>query len=111
MAILSTVLLAVYRLQAQSISTTRAARFQALAPLLARQKLADVERLGNGGPFMDSGDFGETYPGFAWQAEVGGAASEHLGDVGADLRRIELTISLNSDEFRYRLRTYRFFQR
>jgi general secretion pathway protein I len=110
MAVISVVLLAVYRLHAQSIAATRTARFQAVAPLLARQKLAEWERLDRNIPFSDEGNFGEQYPGFAWQVAVDGVFSEQLGEVAADLRRIDLAISFNEDEFRYRLRAYRFFQ-
>jgi general secretion pathway protein I len=108
LAVLSLVLLAVYRLHAQSIAATRTARFQAVAPLLARQQLAEWERFDRPVPFSDTGDFGEAHPGYAWEVSVAGTYSERLGEVGADLRRIDLTISFNEDEFRYRLRTYRF---
>jgi general secretion pathway protein I len=110
MAILSMVLLAVYRLQAQSISATRSARFQAVAPLLARQKLADLERLARNGPLSDAGDFGEQHPGFTWQATVERVSSERLGEVGVDLRRIDLAIFFDSGDLAYRVRTYRFLQ-
>lgn len=109
MAVLSVVLIAVYRLHAQSITATRTAQFQAVAPLLARQKLAELEIFGLDRLSADNGDFGEHHPGFTWQVEVEGVASQWLGEVGENLRQIDLTIS-SADAFIYRVRTYRFFQ-
>ncbi len=110
MVILAVVLLAVHGLHAQSLAAIRTARFQALAPLLARQKLSEVEISGRVAPGVDEGSFGERYPGYAWRVELGEAASERLGEVAGGLRRIDLSVSFNSEEFVYRVRAYRFFQ-
>lgn len=110
MAILSVVVLAVYRLHAQSIAAVHTARFQAVAPLLARQKLAQVEIDGLEGLRQGSGDFGDGYRGYAWQLAVEDVAPDVLGEVAERLKRIELTISFDADAFVYRVQTYRFFQ-
>jgi general secretion pathway protein I len=85
-----------------------AARFYILAPLLAQNKLAELESLSSEGFSDNSGDFGEQYPGYSWRSSVADVSSEVLGEVANDLKRIDLTVSYNEDQFSYNLRTYRF---
>lgn len=108
LAIMSIVLVSVYRMHSQSLTMNAAARFYTLAPILAQQKMAELETQSNGGFPVDSGDFGENYPGYSWQASLADVSSEVLGDVADDLTRIEITVSFNEDQFSYNLRTYRF---
>jgi hypothetical protein len=37
-------------------------------------------------------------------------SSEALGEFGADLKRIDMTVSFNSDEYVYNVRTYWFMR-
>ena len=107
LAIMAIVLVAVYRMHSQTLNMAAAARFRTEAPLLAQRKLAQIESSGEAiGP--DSGDFGEDFAGYRWQVEVEDVASEALGEVGQDLKRIDLTVS--SDEGTFEVRTYRFMR-
>jgi general secretion pathway protein I len=108
LAIMSIVLVSVYRMHSQSLTMNAAARFYTLAPILAQQKMAELEIQSNGGFPVDSGDFGENYPGYSWRASLADVPSEVLGTVADDLTRIEITVSFNEDQFSYNLRTYRF---
>ena len=108
LAVMSIVLVSVYRMHSQSLTMNTAARFYTLAPLLAQNKLAELESFSSVGFSDNSGDFGEQYPGYSWQSSVADVSSEVLGEVANDLKRIDLTVSYNEDQFSYNLRTYRF---
>ena len=108
LAIMSIVLVSVYRMHSQSLTLNTAARFYTQAPLLAQKKMAELTGAASGIFPEVSGDFGEGFPGYSWQVSMPEAPSEILGEAGDDLKRIDLTVSLNDNQFTYNLRTYRF---
>jgi general secretion pathway protein I len=108
LAVMSIVLVSVYRMHSQSLTMNTAARFYTLAPLLAQNRLAELETISSEGFSDNSGDFGEQYPGYSWRSSVTDVSSEVLGEVANDLKRTDLTVSYNEGEFSYNLRTYRF---
>ena len=108
LAVMSIVLVSVYRMHSQSLTMNTAARFYTLAPMLAQKKMAALEIQPSGGFPVDSGDFGDQYPGYSWRASLAAVTSEVLGEVADDLKQIDLTVSFNNDQFSYSVRTYRF---
>jgi general secretion pathway protein I len=70
MAILAMSLVAVYRLQSQSISLATESRFKTSAALLAQSKMAEVEAATALTNRTDSGDFGPDYPLYNWRLEI-----------------------------------------
>ena len=108
LAVMSIVLVSVYRMHSQSLTMNTAARFYTVAPLLAQNKMAELEALSTSGFPEDSGDFGEQFPGYSWKASIADVNSEILGQAAEDLKRIDVTVSYNNDQFSYNLRTYRF---
>jgi general secretion pathway protein I len=109
-SIIAIVLLAVYRLHSQTLLMNQSARFYTTAPLLAQAKAADLELVPPAELADDSGDFGQDFPGYSWEATVGDVQSEVLETVADDLKRIDLTIRFNQGELIYTLRTYRLYQ-
>jgi general secretion pathway protein I len=108
LAIMSIVLVSVYRMHSQSLTMITAARFHTQAPLLAQSKLSELEVSSSSAFPEDSGDFGESFPGYNWKVSVADVSSEVLGEVAEDLKRIDVTVSLNDNQFIYTLRLYRF---
>lgn len=108
MAVLAIVLVSVYRMHSQTLTMNTAARFYTQAPLLAQKKMAEVTTSSSGIFASDSGDFGENYPGYSWQVSATDVASEILGEVAGDLKRIDITVAYLNNHFSYRLTTYRF---
>lgn len=108
LAIMSIVLVSVYRMHSQSISMNAAARFYTQAPLLAQHKLAELETESAKDLSGDSGDFGDDFPGYSWQVAVNEVSSEALGDIANDLVGIDVTVSFNENEHLYNIRAYRF---
>lgn len=108
LAVMSIVLVSVYRMHSQSLTMNTAARFYTLAPMLAQGKMAELEALFSGAFAQDSGDFGEQFPGYSWTASTADVSAEILGEVAEDLKKIDVSVSLNENQFVYRLRSYKF---
>lgn len=107
-SIIAIVLVSIYKMQAQTISMNYEARFYATAPLLAQFKMTEQETKSLEDLTSDSGNFGDDFPGYSWSMAVDDVESEALSDTAKDLKKIDVTIFLNNDEFTYSLRTYRF---
>ena len=108
LAVMSIVLVSVYRMHSQSLTMNTAARFYTQAPLLAQKKMAELAENGTGVFPADSGDFGDNFPGYSWQASTNEVSSEVLGEVADDFKRIDIVVSYHDNQFSYNLRTYRF---
>ena len=104
MAIMAIVLVSVYRLHSQTLTMTTANRFYTQAPLLAQSKMAQLQAASSDLGSGDSGDFGDKFPGYAWSVSTEDVSSEALGEAAENLKRIDVTVSLN--EFEYTVRLY-----
>lgn len=109
MAVIAIVVIAIFRLNSQTIDMTNATRFHTLAPLLAQSKLADIESRTLEDATSDAGDFGEIHPGFQWQVAIDTVLSEVLGESVENLKKIDLTITYNDTGAIYKITLYRFF--
>jgi general secretion pathway protein I len=110
MSIIAIVLLAVYRLHSQTLMMNYSARFYTTAPLLAQQKLSELE-LSESDELIDaSGNFGEDHAGYGWEVSIGSIESEQIKTAAEYLKRIDLKITFNQDELAYTLRTYRYYR-
>ncbi len=107
-SIIAIVLVSIYKMQAQTISMNYEARFYTTAQLLAQLKMAELETKSLEDLTGDSGNFGDDFPGYGWKVGIDDVESEALGDTAKDLKKIDVTVFLNNDEFTYSLRTYRF---
>ena len=106
--IIAIVLLAVYRLQSQTLLMNHSARFYTTAPLLAQIKLAQIDAEGLEDITDESGDFGQEFPGYTWVMDTDAVESEALEKTTDALKRIDLKIRLNDGELEYSLQTYRY---
>jgi general secretion pathway protein I len=106
-AIMSIVLVSVYRLHSQSLAMNAEARFYTQAPMLAQSKLSEMGA-GQDDEFTStSGEFGDNFPGYTWSVSVDDVEIEALGEISQDLKRIDVTVSFNENEYVYNLRTFR----
>jgi len=108
LAMIAIALVAVYKMQAQTISLDAESRFYTIAPQLAQRKMAEIDIKDQESLNDESGDFGDDFPGYAFTVSIEETASDHLEAVAKDLKKIDVTIRLNTDEYVYRIRTYRF---
>ena len=107
LGIVAIVLVAVYRLQMQSVSMERIAQFHTQAPLLAQQLVAEIEFQGADLPATDSGDFGDDFPGYTWNLQTTDVENFTDPEGRSLLKQIDLRVHLNRDEDLFTLRTYR----
>lgn len=107
LSVVAIALLAIYRMHSQTLFMDARGRFDSLAVMLARQKLAEMETIDPTELIGGSGDFGSDYPGYTWKLETEEVVSDLMRDDGPVLRKIRLTIALNDDESLFQLTTYR----
>lgn len=106
--IIAIVLLAVYRMQSQTLVMNLSSRFYTTAPLLAQQKLSELELSESLDLVNPSGAFGDDFPGYSWEVAVDGVDSELLGESAENFKRIDVKVLFNQGELAYTVRTYRF---
>ena len=107
LAIMAIVLVSVYRMHSKTLSMAAANRFYTQAPLLAQSKMAQLEATASEVVSGDSGDFGDGFPGYTWSVSTEDVSPEALGESAEDLKRIDVTVFFNENEFEYTIRSYR----
>ncbi len=109
LAIIATVLVAVFGSQSQSISFANEAKFDTNACLLAQGMMSEVEKTNPQDLESGYGDFGEDFSGYRWEQTVEDPGFSVSKGLSGRLVRIDLTIYYgNNGEYQYRLRNYRF---
>lgn len=106
-SIIAIVLIAVFKMHSQTINLNLATRFYSTAPLLAQNKIAELETTSLNDQMAESGNFGDDFPNYSWSVSMDNIESEILGAVSESLKKIEVTISYNNDELIYSFRTYK----
>ncbi len=108
-SIIAIVLVAVYRLHTQTISMNNAIRFHTIAPLLAQGKLAEFEIKPGDELDDESGDFGDDFPGYNWNASVKDVEPKELEELEgyAALKKIDVTVNFDDGGFVYHFGIYR----
>ena len=110
LAIIAISLMAVLGSQSQGSSLANESKFDTTAALLAQSKMAEMEVRALNDLGSSSGDFGDDFPGYAWEVSVQGLALEELSMVAEKVKQIDVTVSLSHDPQRqFRLRVYRYF--
>ena len=79
--------------QSQTVSLANDAKFETMAALLAQGKMNELLTGQGAGLSGDSGDFGEEYPGYAWEAAVDDFVIESEESVSKYLKQVDLTVT------------------
>ncbi len=79
--------------QSQSVSLANDAKFETMAVLLAQGKINELLTVEAAGLSGDSGDFGEEYPGYAWEAVVSDFVIEGEEGFSKYLKQVDLTVT------------------
>ncbi len=106
-AVVAIALMAIYRMHSQTLFMDTRGRFDTVATLLARQKLADIDTIDLADLYDDSGDFGSAHPGFTWNIETEAVSTDLIKEDGPSLKRITITISFDEGTSEFNLTTYR----
>lgn len=110
LSIIAIVLVSVYRMHAQTVSMNNEVRFYVTAPMLAQIKMAEIKSESLEDIGDDSGDYGDEFPDYRWNIVIDDVESTALGNIAKNLKKIDLLISFNNDEFTYNLRAYKYFK-
>jgi len=92
--------------QAQSVSFANSAKFETTAALLAQSKMSEIVMQETTALSGGSGDFGEDYPGYAWESTVSDISIEGIENISDYLKQIDLTLTWGV--FTYNLRLYHY---
>ena len=104
--IMAIVLISVYKLHAQTIAMNSSARFYTTAPLLAQRTVTEIQAFPDHRRPVADGDFGDEFPGYSRRLSIDNVSADIFGSDAGDLKKIEVTIAFNQNEFVYTLRTY-----
>jgi general secretion pathway protein I len=93
-AIIAMALVAALGSQSQSVSLASEAKFSTTATFLAQRKLAEFDTIDGQDLSSDSGDFGDDFPGYGWEAVVSPVdlGLEEGDDSAKYVKKIELTV-------------------
>lgn len=92
--------------QSQSVSFANSAKFETMAALLAQSKMSEIEMQGKDTLAGGSGDFGDDYPGYAWEVTVSDIAIGEVFAISDYLKQVDLTVTWGV--FSYNLRLYHY---
>jgi len=92
--------------QSQSVSFANSAKFETMAALLAQSKMSEIVLREADALSSDSGDFGDDYPGYAWQVTVSDVALEGIDTLSDYLKQLDLTVTWGV--YQYKLRLYHY---
>lgn len=92
--------------QSQSVSFANSAKFETMAALLAQSKMSEIVIQEADSLFSDSGDFGDDYPGYAWNVAVSDISIEGVNSISDYLKQIDLTVTWGV--FSYSVRLYHY---
>lgn len=104
LGLITTALMAVFRLQAQNLDLQSETRFLTLATHLSQQRLAQISAMDTLLPGSSSGDFGEDFPQYRYEEQISGVPGMRY------LFRVRLRILVDGQENTrdYEVQTYSF---
>ena len=92
--------------QSQSVSFANSAKFEIMAALLAQSKMSEITTQEAGELRNDSGDFGDDFPGYAWEVNVSDIAIAGMDNISDYLKQLDLTVTWGV--FSYNVRLYHY---
>ena len=105
-ALVAIALTALLGSQSQSVSFANSAKFETMAALLAQSKMSEISMREADSLSNDSGDFGDDYPGYAWEATVSDISIEGVDNISDYLKQVDLTVTWGV--FNYNLRVFHY---
>ena len=107
-ALIAVALVTLLGSQSQSVSYANSAKFETMAALLAQSKMSKILIQDADALSGDSGDFGDDYQGYAWEATVSDVSIAGLDTISEYLKQIDLTVTWGV--FSYNLRLYHYVE-
>ena len=108
LSIIAIALTTVYKLHCQTISMNHTTIFYSIAPLLAQEKLSELEASPITGLSSDSGNFKNPFNGYTWSIDINDySETGAFENISESLKQIDLTVSSDSHQLTYHIQTYR----
>ena len=108
LSVVAIALTAIYRMHSQTLFMDARGRFDTVAVMLARAKLADLQETALADLVDDSGSFDEAGAGYTWRIQGEAVPSDLLNEDGPILKRFTITIASSTDASQFTLTTYRY---
>ncbi len=108
MSVVAIALTAIYRMYSQTLFMDARGRFDTVAVMLARAKLADLQGAALADLTDENGAFDEAGTGYTWQIQSEPVTSDLFNEDGPILKRFTITIASTADASRFTLTTYRY---
>lgn len=106
-AVIATGFMGVYSLHLETLEASNDVRFYIKAPLLARQKIAELDA--GVATFEDSsGDFGEDHVGYSWKIAGEEIESDLLGTSAEKFKKMNIEVILNEGVNTHSVVMYRY---
>lgn len=105
-ALIAVALTALLGSQSQSVSFANSAKFETMAAMLAQSKMSEMTIQDSNSLASDSGNFGDDYPGYAWEATVSDISLEGIETVSDYLKQIDVTVTWGVYSYSIRLYHY-----
>lgn len=105
-AIIAIVLVSILKLQGQTMTMNETIRFYTLAPLLADAKIVEIRLNPETFDLTSSGDFGEDYPGYSWEARIEELKIEVMESPEIGLKKIDMAVQFNNGELNFSVRHF-----
>ena len=106
-SIISISLIAILKLQSQGLSLANEAQFNTTAPLLAQNKMAEIETCRPNQLYSQDGDFGDKFPDYTWKLNI----NDFIPDMQSSLfeiKQIDLEIEWGTDDlYHYSIRFFK----
>lgn len=87
LVIMATVLVAVFKLHAQSLSISATTQFHTTAALLSHAKLTEIKSTPFAELTSESGGFAQPFADYRWQATIEDIAADNLGQINTQLKK------------------------
>ena len=91
--------------QSQSVYFANSVKFETMATLLAQSKMSELVREDSFSLSSNSGDFGDDFPGYTWEATINDIVIEGI-DVSEYLKQIDLMVAWGVHRYDLRLFHY-----
>ncbi len=110
-SIIALILTSLFKMQSGTIRLATAGKFNSIAPALAQQLLARMER--DLADWSESeGDFGENFPGIKWRCEISDSFFDEIDFIDEEnakqFKKIDIEITDRSGQRTYKVSTWRF---
>jgi len=105
-AIIAIVLVSVIKLQGQTIAMNETIRFYTIAPMLAESKISEIRLNPSNFELSSSGDFGDDFPGYAWEVQVEDMEIDVFESPLLTLKKIDVGISFNDGALNFSMRQF-----